>query len=360
MSNQWPPAPGQGPNDPNRPGYGQAGQQPGGSGQPFGGQPGYGPQPGQPGYGQQPGQPAQSAYGQQPGQSGYGQQLGQSGYGQPGQFGDGPQPGQPGYGQQLGQSGYGQPGQPGYGQQPGQSAYGQQPPQGAYGGQPYGSGGPGGHAPHPGGPGAPTPKRTLANAGPWPWIIGAAALLLIIGAIWGGIALFGGGAKYALDSKTGVAGVELAYDGSAGAGWRVAEWGNTGTSVNLVRGEEMMGADSCMLAANYVDSAWVIDSDSDVKSQIGQEFEDDAGVQGSYEDLGNVTLTDTNGEDVEFAFMKFESDDDASYPVYALFHVFPDSDSMLTVSGLCFGDDLGADAFRDVVDAVDFTIAPLD
>ncbi|GAB2640452.1 hypothetical protein [Kribbella swartbergensis] len=112
MSNQQPP-------------YGGQGQQP------YGGRPGYGPQPGQQPGPQQPGQqqpgPQQPGYGQQPGQQ-------QPGYGQPG-YGQQPPPAQPGYGTpQQAPPGYGQPGQPPYqGQQPGQQAY---PGQQQYPGQP--------------------------------------------------------------------------------------------------------------------------------------------------------------------------------------------------------------------------------
>jgi hypothetical protein len=116
--------------------------------------PNYGNQPDP--YGQQPayGQPPTSgpAYGQQPG---YGQQ--------PPPYGQQPPPygGQPGYGQPPP---FEQPppyGQPGYGQQP--PPYGQQPP--------YGQPGYGGY------PGAPAPQRRGGKLG---WILGGAAVVLVL------------------------------------------------------------------------------------------------------------------------------------------------------------------------------------
>lgn len=332
MSNQFPP---------NGAGQGGYGQQPGGDPRSASGYgastPGYGQQqPGaQPGYGEY------GSYGQQPG----GQPGGQPGYGQGQQGYRQQQPGygqgQPGYGQPLGQQGQGYGGygqQPGYGQQSGQPGYGYAPGQGG---------------PQAGGPGG--PKKGVA---PWVWIVaGVAALALIIGAIWGGMALFGGGAKYALDSKTGVDGVTLAYTG--GGEWEDSGYG-TDTSISLTRGD-LFSEEMCMLGANYSTDFVDYDKDRDVRDQIAESYEESLGTDGtSYEDLGSLTLTDTNGEDVEFAFMKFSSSNDSDYPFYGLFHVFPDSESALVYYGACMNEDMGAEGFRSNADLVEFTIEPRD
>jgi len=190
------------------------------------------------------------------------------------------------------------------------------------------------------------------------WIVaGVAALALVIGAIWGGMALFGGGAKYALDSKTGVDRVTLAHTG--GGDWEDSGYGSE-SSISLSRGD-FLSSDACMLGANYSTDFLDYEEDRDIRDQIADSYEDSLGTDGTgYEDLGEITLTDTNGEEVEFAFMRFTSSADSDYPFYGLFHVFPESDSALVYFGACMDEDMGADGFRSEIEHIEFTIHPLD
>lgn len=127
-------------------------------------------------------------------QNGYGQQHGQQAYGQ-GQYGQGQ------YGQQGGYLGGDQPnyatnGDPGYGQsQYGQAAYGYQPPQG-YAGNDANAGNPWQQQASP-----QQPKRKRRGLIP---VAAVAAVLLIGGAIWGGIALFTGQGRGAASAEEAV------------------------------------------------------------------------------------------------------------------------------------------------------------
>lgn len=213
MSNQQPPSDPYGNQWRGTPPEGQGGQawpqhewsqpnQPGGSGYGYGtdaqGQQ-YGS--GQQGYGQQPGYGQQQNYGQD-GQYGQGQQYGQAGqYGQAQQYGQAEQ-----YGQQQG---YGQQSQYDQGQQQfGQPQYGYQAAQG-YAGNDANAGNPWQQQ-------GQAPKRRRK------WLIpvaAVAAIAVIGGAIWGGIALFSGQGRGAASAEEAVdnlisSGTNLDYIGS--------------------------------------------------------------------------------------------------------------------------------------------------
>ena len=343
MSNQWPPAgSGQHPNDHGSPagGYGGQPQQLGPQGLGAGSDP-RGGQPGQPGAGQ---------FGQ------FGQQ-GQ--YGQPGQYGPpGPQ-GQPGqFGHPAPQGGFGQPGQAGQYGQPGQY----HPQGGQYGQAPHGApgqGAPGGYGSGPqgfGGPGPQGGRPAGAKQGvqPWVWIVaGVAALALVGGAIWGGMALLGGGGgAYGVASSTGVAGVVL---GKVEGDYTDLGFSDD-TMVTLVKGDFLNG-DGCTLSGYY--SA----GDSDVGTldnpeRFRESLEGSGAPSGDYEDLGTRTLLDTNGVPVEFRFHVFRPGDGSSAGSYGLVHVFADSNSALFFMGGCMHEDVGADGFVESLSAIPFTVEP--
>lgn len=350
MSNQFPPAQGgdqnqNGAQNPGQPNFGDAGSsnQPGNTQpQSYGQQQGYGYQAaadaqGQPGAGPQPG------YGQQGyGQQGYGQQsgYGQQGYGQaagnqPNQAGYAQQPGQPqGYGQQASQQpGYGQSagsqpayGQPGYGQQGGTYS------QGTYNAAP-GAGGTGGG---------------IKNAPVWVWIVvGVVALALIVGLIWGAIALFGGGKSYALSSKNLVDDVEVEY---------VGDWEDQGYSYYLDENEE------CGYSADFSSYGFDDIDPDDVEGSIDEEFEalmEEAGEEVDAERLSNITVSDVNGEAVEFAVFQMSSDDSwgTTSAVFAV-HPFSDSGDVLTMAVTCMDADATLDGLRTQIDNTEFELFP--
>ncbi|SJM66898.1 hypothetical protein [Gulosibacter sp. 10] len=316
--------------------YGQhgGGQQPvqgGGQDATGQGQQGYGAYGsyGQSGAGQDAsqGQSAYGSYGQQ--DASQGQQQGQQGYGAYGQ--QQPDQGQQAYGQQPGaQQGYGQAGP--YGQQPGA--------QPGYGG--YQPGQPGGG--QPGGPGGPKKKPA-----PWVWIvIGVVAIALIGGLIWGGIALFGGGGGYSLNSDKEVEDVEITYAG---------DWEDSGY------GAYQSPDGVCMFNAAFEVGTFTDYDSSDIDGSIEDELKNEvAGTEGvdSVERLNDVTLQDTNGESVEFAVFEVRGTDSYSSTemvMYAGVHVFGESGDGLAFMLACQGDSSEAE-FKEQMESVDFTLTP--
>jgi hypothetical protein len=228
------------------------------------------------------------------------------------------------YGQQQN---YGQ--QPQYGQQGyGQQDYAQQPQQ--YGGQPqaapaygnYGDGAPGQQNPTP-------PKKK----GPAPWVfvlVGVAAVALVGGGIWGGIALFGGGGNddrntaddgnggengnggeengggengggdtvdYPLSNTDPVTSVSVTYNGS----WESQD----------VQGQELFYNDdsTCTYLTSYVPSvAAGTDFDpDDVASSLNVYLNTDT-TGYELDNAGTTTATDTNGVTIELGTVSFTED----------------------------------------------------
>ena len=414
MSNQFPPTgngqgdaqgqnPGQNQNqnqnqgqNPNQQGYGQEsygqGQSNSGYGASTGGYQGYQQQSGYQGYGQQSqgqdqsGQASQqsynsyNSYGQQPsssndssynsyGQSGQqGQSDQQSSYGS---YGADSSQQQGGYGQSGQQSSYGSYGsdsssqqQHGYGQQS-QSAYGSygsdaSQQQGGYGqnqqgqqvyggyGQPgqdqsqqaYAAGGYGQQPPQGG-----QPKK---NGFPlWAWIVtGVVVVALIGGGIWGGIALFGGSKGYDIESDKTVSDVDISYTGS---------WSDYGS------GMYVNDDYSCYYMTEFSSDATGIDR-NDVEGSMEQSVQDEMAASGnsdiSYSKLNNVTMADTNGEDVEFVLYEIKPNSGEGIG-YIAAHPFSDSGDIILMATVCDSSD-GIDeaGFKDMMADTDITLTP--
>lgn len=325
----------------NYQGYGQDGQ--GGAQQGYGSYGGGQQQPGQ--SGQQPGQQAQPGYGS------YGAGQGQQGGGQQGQ-----QPAQPGYGAYGQQGQHGQPGQQsgqqGYGANPSQGGY-QQPGQGGYqeGGQGYGAPGYGQQQ----GGGQP-PKKGVA---PWIWIVAAvAAVALVVGGIFGAMALFGGGGnKYGFNSKTGVENVTVAWNGEG-------EWEDPGfgsdTSVFLTTPSTY----SCQLGSTYSTDMGDLEGYDGDLMQAFRDYvaEQDSNSNASMQEHGTITIKDTNGESVEFAVVSVAMSNPITAEettMFVAFHGFTESDSALVYLYGCSDKTVSKDEFLDEIGAIDFTITPL-
>lgn len=365
MSNQFPPA-GNGQNGQNQPGAnfgGDGAASSSGYGASTPGYQGYQPQSNYQGYGQDGQGGAQQGYGsygggqQQPGQQAqpgygsYGAGQGQQGGGQQGQ-----QPGQPGYGAygqqgQHGQHGQ-QSGQQGYGANPSQGGY-QQPGQGGYqqGGQGYGAPGYGQQQ----GGGQP-PKKGVA---PWIWIVAAvAAVALVVGGIFGAMALFGGGGnKYGFNSKTGVENVTVAWNGEG-------EWEDPGfgsdTSVFLTTPSTY----SCQLGSTYSTDMGDLEGYDGDLMQAFRDYvaEQDSNSNASMQEHGTITIKDTNGESVEFAVVSVAMSNPITAEettMFVAFHGFTESDSALVYLYGCSDKTVSKDEFLDEIGAIDFTITPL-
>ena len=412
MSNQFPPTgngqgdaqgqnPGQNQNqnqgqNPNQQGYGQEsygqGQSNSGYGASTGGYQGYQQQSGYQGYGQQSqgqdqsGQSSQqgynsyNSYGQQPsfsndssynsyGQSGQqGQSDQQSSYGS---YGADSSQQQGGYGQSGQQSSYGSYGsdsssqqQDGYGQQS-QSAYGSygsdaSQQQGGYGqnqqgqqvyggyGQPgqdqsqaaYAAGGYGQQPPQGG-----QPKKKGFPL--WAWIVtGVVVVALIGGGIWGGIALFGGSKGYDIESDKTVSNVDISYTGS---------WSDYGS------GMYVNDDYSCYYMTEFSSDATGIDR-NDVEGSMEQSVQDEMAASGnsdiSYSKLNNVTMADTNGEDVEFVLYEIKPNSGEGIG-YIAAHPFSDSGDIILMATVCDSSD-GIDeaGFKDMMADTDITLTP--
>jgi hypothetical protein len=334
MSNQFPPT-GNGQGDAQNPGQFQNPNQSGGYGAPeqsnsgygasTGGYQGYQPQSGYQGYGS----PDQNQQGQQSGYGSYDQgQQSSGGYGGYGQQSGG---GYGGYGQQDQQvygaanTGYGQPGQ---GQQPGQpyggaygGGYGEQPPQGGK-------------------------KKGFPV---WAWIVtGVVVLALIGGGIWGGIAIFGGGNDYNIESDKTVSDVDVDYKG---------DWEDYG------QGSYMNDDMTCVYYAGFESGVTGIDPD-DVEGSMQDAVEEAAGSSSgtsvTAEKLQNIDKADTEGVNVEFVLYEIAPESGEGVGYMAL-HPFSDSGEMLMMAGICQGSgDIDEDTFKDMMADTDFTLHPED
>ncbi|WP_201517831.1 hypothetical protein [Gulosibacter hominis] len=233
-----------------------------------------------------------------------------AGDGQPPQqnpYGGAPQQSaQGGYGQQPAQAGYGQPG--GYGQQPPQAGYGQQPPQASYGQQPTPSG----------------KKKTS----PWVWVgVAVAAVALIVGGIFGGMALFGGGAgKYSLDADTGIADMSIEYTGD----YTLSGYETPGSFT-------AMNDDNTCFAFGNLQSFDASDFEGKSREEAFEDLVNSGSMPEGMEKKieGTITLEDTNGIPVEFqlATAKGESDE-VSGEFWLAMRVFPESeDSVVFIAG---------------------------
>lgn len=222
------------------------------------------------------------------------------------------QPAQAGYGQQQTQGGYGQPA--GYGQQQAQSGYGQQPPQAGYGQ-------PGGYAQQP----TPSGKKKTS---PWVWVgVAVAAVALIVGGIFGGMALFGGGAgKYSLDADTGIADMSIEYTGD----YTLSGYETPGSFT-------AMNDDNTCFAFGNLQSFDASDFEGKPREEAFEDLVNSGSMPEGMEKKieGTITLEDTNGIPVEFqlATAKGESDE-VSGEFWLAMRVFPESeDSVVFIAG---------------------------
>lgn len=216
------------------------------------------------------------------------------------------QPAQGGYGQQQAQAGYGQPGA--YGQQPPQAGYGQQQTQGGYAQQPTPSG----------------KKKTS----PWVWVgVAVAAVALIVGGIFGGMALFGGGAgKYSLDADTGIADMSIEYTGD----YTLSGYETPGSFT-------AMNDDNTCFAFGNLQSFDASDFEGKSREEAFEDLVNSGSMPEGMEKKieGTITLEDTNGIPVEFqlATAKGESDE-VSGEFWLAMRVFPESeDSVVFIAG---------------------------
>ncbi|MEF3324070.1 proline-rich domain-containing protein [Gulosibacter sp. GYB002] len=226
------------------------------------------------------------------------QQSAQGGYGQ--------QPAQAGYGQPATQGGYGQPA--GNGQQPPQRGYGQEPTQGGYGQQP--------------------PQRGNKKTSPWVWaVVAVAAVALIVGGIFGGMALFGGGAgKYSLDADTGIADMSIEYTGD----YTLSGYETPGSFT-------AMNDDNTCFAFGNLQSFDPTDFEGKSREEAFEDLVNSGSMPEGMEKKieGTITLEDTNGIPVEFqlATAKGESDE-VSGEFWLAMRVFPESeDSVVFIAG---------------------------
>lgn len=216
------------------------------------------------------------------------------------------QPAQGGYGQQQAQAGHGQPGA--YGQQPPQAGYGQQQTQGGYAQQPTPSG----------------KKKTS----PWVWaVVAVAAVALIVGGIFGGMALFGGGAgKYSLDADTGIADMSIEYTGD----YTLSGYETPGSFT-------AMNDDNTCFAFGNLQSFDASDFEGKSREEAFEDLVNSGSMPEGMEKKieGTITLEDTNGIPVEFqlATAKGESDE-VSGEFWLAMRVFPESeDSVVFIAG---------------------------
>lgn len=217
--------------------------------------------------------------------------------------------------QQPTPAGYGQPG--GYGQQPPQAGYGQQQTQGGYGQQPpqasYGQ--------------QPTPSGKKKTS-PWVWaVVAVAAVALIVGGIFGGMALFGGGAgKYSLDADTGIADMSIEYAGD----YTLSGYETPGSFT-------AMNDDNTCFAFGNLQSFDASDFEGKSREEAFEDLVNSGSMPEGMEKKieGTITLEDTNGIPVEFqlATAKGESDE-VSGEFWLAMRVFPESeDSVVFIAG---------------------------
>lgn len=360
MSNQYPPAGGQGNYDPNYPGgdqQGQYGQQAGGNDYASYSQGGD-----QQGYGQYGGQDAQQVYG--------GEQAGYDNYGYDGgQYGDG-------YGDQYG-GGYGD----------------QYPPAG--GGNGYGGG---------------QPEPEKKGVAPWVWIVAAvAAVALVVGGVFGVMALMNngdngsntaeeptsdtggggnggtdngggenggggnggtnngggengggenggggnsvGGGDYSLSSRAGVS--DISIDGYGGSDFTPYDAGSDPHMMSA-----MSSDGSCLIMAQVMpDSASGVSTDQ-MRGQMGAALSAMGDPNGKADDLGTATYTDSNGEQVEFLLVKFSGNFSGISEAYAAVHTFPESDHMMMFAGMCSSGTMSQSDFQSAAEKIEFTLKP--
>jgi hypothetical protein len=377
MSNQFPPSgngqgDGQGQQNPgqqnqNQQGYGAPGQQNSGYDASTGGYQGYQSQSNYQGYGQQgqgqdqSGQQGyggynSSSYGQQPSSSndssynsyGQGQQSSYGSYGsdasQQQGYGQGQQQSYGGYGQDASQQSYG-----GYGQDASQQqGYGQ----GQQGQQVYGAYGQPGQDQNQnyGGYGQQPPQGGQKKGFPvWAWIVIAVVVIgLVVGGIFGGMALFGGSNGYDIESDKTVSDVEVTYNG---------DWEDYG-------GGMYVNDDyTCYYLASFEGGATGIDPDN-VEGSMEDSVADAAGQSGSsdvtYTKLDNVTMADTEGNDVEFVIYEVKPTSGEGIG-YIAAHPFSDSGDILVMATVCDGSNgVDEDSFKDQMADTSFTITPED
>ncbi|WP_201520988.1 hypothetical protein [Gulosibacter hominis] len=201
-----------------------------------------------------------------------------------------------------------QPAQAGYGQQPPQAGYGQQQTQGGFAQQPTPSG----------------KKKTS----PWVWVgVAVAAVALIVGGIFGGMALFGGGAgKYSLDADTGIADMSIEYTGD----YTLSGYETPGSFT-------AMNDDNTCFAFGNLQSFDASDFEGKSREEAFEDLVNSGSMPEGMEKKieGTITLEDTNGIPVEFqlATAKGESDE-VSGEFWLAMRVFPESeDSVVFIAG---------------------------
>lgn len=226
--------------------------------------------------------------------------------------GDGQPPQQNPYGgapQQSAQGGYGQqPAQAGYGQQQTQGGYAQQQTQGGYAQQP-----------------TPSSKKKTS---PWVWVgVAVAAVALIVGGIFGGMALFGGGAgKYSLDADTGIADMSIEYTGD----YTLSGYETPGTFT-------AMNDDNTCFAFGNLQSFDASDFEGKSREEAFEDLVNSGSMPEGMEKKieGTITLEDTNGIPVEFQLATARGESDEVWGEFWLaMRVFPESeDSVVFIAG---------------------------
>lgn len=207
-----------------------------------------------------------------------------------------------------------QPTPAGYGQQQAQPGYGHEPTQGGYGQ-------PGGYAQQP----TPSGKKKTS---PWVWVgVAVAAVALIVGGIFGGMALFGGGAgKYSLDADTGIADMSIEYTGD----YTLSGYETPGSFT-------AMNDDNTCFAFGNLQSFDASDFEGKSREEAFEDLVNSGSMPEGMEKKieGTITLEDTNGIPVEFqlATAKGESDE-VSGEFWLAMRVFPESeDSVVFIAG---------------------------
>ncbi|MGO1543773.1 MAG: hypothetical protein ACTHXA_05460 [Gulosibacter sp.] len=303
------------------------------------GQSGFGQQ-GQTGQQAQPGHQAQQGYGNF-GNQDQSAQAGQSGYGSYGQQPGGHQQGanQPG-GNQPSQPTYGASNQYGQDQQGYGAGYGQQPQSGGYNQGTYGAAG------QPSGPMGAGPSGGKKQFAPWMWIvIAVVGVLLLGGLIWGAIAIFSGGGSYALNSDEVVDDVEIDY---------VGDWEDSGY-------DTYMNDDSSCNYSPVFSTYGFSDVDADdIEGSLEESFEESLeslGDEVDAEQLGTISVSDINGESVEFAVYSVNVEETyGTYSMVVAVHPFSDSGDGLSFSLSCMDEEATQEDLEALIDETEFEL----
>ncbi|WP_193128495.1 hypothetical protein [Gulosibacter sediminis] len=171
---------------------------------------------------------------------------------------------------------------------------------------------------------------------------------LVVGGIFGGMALFGGSNGYDIESDKTVSDVEVTYNG---------DWEDYG-------GGSYVNDDySCYYYVGFSSGGPSVDAD-DIEGSLDEAVEEEL-TSTSVGDvdmtkLNNVTMADTVGVDVEFVIYEIKPTTGEGIGYFAA-HPFSNSGDMLSMLVLCDGSDgIDEEGFKDMMADTEFTLTPED